>query len=37
MELWLDIYDTSGARIGPGPLASLVAFKRTQKLSAGGS
>ena len=37
MELWLDMYDTSGDRIGPGPLASLVAFKRTQRLSAGGS
>lgn len=37
MDLWLDVYDTAGNLVGPGPLASLEQFKLSQKLNGAGA
>ena len=36
MEIWLDIYDTSGNPVGPGPVAAVQSFKLAARLSAAG-
>lgn len=37
MDLWLDVYDTAGNLVGPGPLAALEQFKLSQKLNGAGA
>lgn len=36
MQLWLDIYDTAGDLVGPGPVAAVRQFKQRSRLSAAG-
>lgn len=36
MEIWADIYNNAGAKIGDGPIYSIMAFNTTANLSAAG-
>lgn len=36
MQIWLDIYDTAGNLVGPGPVAAVRQFKLRSRLSAAG-